>query len=543
MSPDSSQHEEQASLFNILALLEPTVYPYAVKHCELIETHISWVILTGDYAYKIKKPVDLGFLDFSTLEKRHYYCLEELRLNRRLAADIYLDVVAITGTLEQPTVNERQSKQTTVIEYAVKMRQFPQQAQLDRMLLAGKLLPQHIDVFAQRIAKFHQQIDTATSTTQYGDIKQVCQPVQENIEQIRRYINNEKCQSMLADLEQWSNSEYKKLELVFKQRKQAGFIRECHGDMHLRNLAWIDNEAVLFDCIEFNPELRWIDVISDIAFLVMDLQDRQQPQLAQRFLNQYLEATGDYAGVAVLPYYLFYRALVRAKVDAIRAAQSDISSDEKVEAEKDMAGYLDLAYRYTQKIKPKLIITRGLSGSGKTSISGMLLEQFPAIRIRSDVERKRLFGLKAEQSAKTTSGEGIYAADATERTYNKLAELASNIIDAGFNVIVDATFIKPEQRTPFRLLAKAKKVSFLILEFTASAETLRQRIINRHGDASDADIQVLEYQLQHWHSLFIDEKDNLIEVNTEQEPDMGKLIDDINSRCFDFIENTASDFE
>ena len=533
MSLDSQQHREQGISLNVSALLKPSVYPHAVEHCELIETHISWVILTGEYAYKIKKPVNLGFVDFSTLEKRHHYCLEELRLNRRLAASLYLDVVAITGTSEHPDIKEEPDNKSTVIEYAVKMRQFPQQAQLDRMLLADKLFPEHIDAFAQRIAEFHQQTDIADSSEKYVDIKQVCRPVQDNFEQLQRNINNEKYQSILAELEQWSDSEYKRLEVVFQQRKQNGYVRECHGDMHLRNLAWVDDEPLLFDCLEFNPELRLIDVINDIAFLVMDLQDRQQPQLAQRFLNKYLEHTGDYAGITVLPYYLFYRALVRVKVDAIRAAQTGISSDEKMEAENDMAGYLELAQSYTRPTQPKLIITRGLSASGKSTISGMLLEQLPAIRIRSDVERKRLYGLKAEQSAKTASGEGIYSTDATELTYKKLAEVASHIIEAGFSVIVDATFINIEPRTQFQTLAKDKNIPFIILEFTATPETLRQRIINRQDDASDADIQIFEYQLDKWHELNNDEKNNMINVNTEEEVELTKLIEVINERNSD----------
>ncbi len=519
----------KTDLLNISALLEPRVYPHPVKLCELIETHISWVILTGDFAYKIKKPVNLGFLDFSTLEKRLFYCKEELRLNRRLAASIYLDVVAITGTSEQPVITGLSGSKNQIIDYAVKMHQFPQQAQLDRMLLNGELRAEHIDAFAGRISDFHRQVDVADDTTKYGDVDRVRQPARENIEQIRTWMNARKYDAILDQLEQWSGSEFKTLKPIFKQRKQDGFIRECHGDMHLRNLAWINNEPVLFDCIEFNPELRWIDVISDIAFLVMDLQDRQQAQLAQRFLNQYLEHTGDYAGVAVLPYYLFYRAMVRAKVDAIRAGQAGISRDDKVEAEKDLAGYLELAQTYTRRITPKLIITRGLSASGKTTITQTLLEQLAAIRIRSDVERKRLFGLKANQTAKADAGKGIYTSSVTERAYARLAELAEEILDAGYSVIVDATFLNSSYIKPFKMIADKKQIPFLILEFGASEQTLRQRIINRKQGASDADLAVLEQQLKQRQDLSDKEKENAIEINTEEPVDFEILIENIKS--------------
>lgn len=413
--------ESKTERLNIMALLEPHVYLHPVKCCELIETHISWVILTGDFVYKIKKPVNLGFLDFSTLEKRLFYCQEELRLNRRLAADIYLDVVAITGTAKQPAITELVESAEQIIDYAVKMRQFPQQAQLDRMLLNGELKAEHIDAFARRVADFHQQAGVADEPTKYGGLEQVWQPLVENIEQIRKQTNNGKYDAILNELEQWSLVEFEFLKPVLRQRKLDGFIRECHGDMHLRNLAWVDNKPVLFDCIEFNPELRWIDVISDIAFLVMDFQDRQQPQLAQRFLNKYLEHTGDYAGISVLACYLFYRAMVRAKVDAIRAGQAGISLYEKTESEKDLAAYLELAKSYSRRVNGKLIITRGLSASGKTTITQALMEQPGIIRIRSDVERKRLFSLKADQHVSANTGEGIYSYLATERTYEKLA--------------------------------------------------------------------------------------------------------------------------
>lgn len=523
--------EPKTDRLNILALLEPHVYPHPVKCCELIETHISWVILTGDFVYKIKKPVNLGFLDFSTLKKRLFYCQEELRLNRRLAANIYLDIVAITGTPEQPVITGLPENKDQVIDYAVKMRQFPQLAQLDRMLLKGELGAKHIDAFARRVADFHQQVDAADETTKYGDIEQVRKPVQENIEQIRNQINDHKYDAILDELEQWGRSEFESLKPVFQQRKQDGFIRECHGDMHLRNLAWVDNKPVLFDCIEFNTELRWIDVISDIAFLVMDLQDRQQPQLAQRFLNQYLEHTGDYAGAAVLSYYLFYRAMVRAKVDAIRAGQAGISRDEKVESEKNLAAYLELANSYTRRIAAKLIITRGLSASGKTTITQALMGQSNVIRIRSDVERKRLFGLKADQVARADAGEGIYISSATERTYEKLAELAEKILDSGYSVIVDATFINSSFIKQFKTIAEKKQVPFFILEFRATERTLRQRIINRKQGASDADIAVLEKQLKQWQDLSDNEKKNVIEINTEEPVDFGSLIENIKRRA------------
>ncbi|MBT8134529.1 MAG: phosphotransferase, partial [Gammaproteobacteria bacterium] len=278
--------------FDIQNMLTAKVYDHPVSQLDLIETHISWVILTGDFAYKIKKPVDFGFLDFSTLDKRYDCCQQELHLNRRLAPVIYLDIVNITGSSEEPHI----SASGEAFEYAIKMAQFPQSAQLDNMLAAGDLSAEHIDAFAQMAADFHQSIDVADRSVVYGDNDTVHQPVAENFIQIEEHIDTTAYSLALEHLRQWSQTEFKRLAKDISQRKDNGFIRECHGDMHLRNMIWLNDQPMAFDCIEFNAALRWIDVISEVAFLVMDLQDRQQYRLANRFLNSYLEITGDYAG-------------------------------------------------------------------------------------------------------------------------------------------------------------------------------------------------------------------------------------------------------
>ena len=509
----------------IIALMNPVLYDHPVTNLQLIETHISWVILTGPYAYKIKKPLNLGFLDFSTLEKRQFYCEEELRLNRRLAPDLYLQVVKVTGTSEQPSFTNKGS----AIEYAVKMVQFPQEAQLDHVLERGDLQLEHIDLIARIISDFHQQIVIADIDSSYGDPEHVYQPVLENFAQIRERITDTKSIEILDELACWSKSAYADLHDVFVERKKEGFIRECHGDLHLRNLAWFNDSPMAFDCLEFNPDLRWIDVMSEVAFLVMDLQDHQQPQMAQRFLNCYLEYTGDYAGMRVLVFYLVYRAMVRAKVNAIRLDQAAISTDEKAEEEKSLSGYLELARDYTRRTTPQLILTRGMSASGKSTLTEPLLEQLGAIRIRSDVERKRIFGVELEKEAAVAVGEGIYTPEATDITYNRLAKLAELVIDAGYSVIVDATFQKDEQRKRFRNLARVKEVPFVILEFTASIDTLRQRIKARKYDVSDADLLILEHQYANWRPLSKEEKPYAIEINTETTFDIMKLASDIKS--------------
>ena len=511
------------SRLQIERLMQPSLFAHPVENIRLVETHISWVILTGSFAYKIKKPVDLGFLDFSTLEKRHFYCEEEIRLNRRLAADYYLDVVPIRGSLEAP----HWDGEGEVIEYAVKMRQFPQDAQLDRLLAKGEIVPGCMDEFASLLAGFHDRVAVAEVSGDYGSPEQVYQPVAENLSVLKRLDEKPAHQALLSRLEQWCQRTFTRLEKFILQRKQEGFVRECHGDLHLRNMAWIDNRPLVFDCIEFNPALRWIDVISEIAFLVMDLLHKQQPNLAWRFLNAYLEHSGGYEGLRLLPFYLVYRAMVRAKIAVIRVNQPGVGSKEKQEAETEISEYLRLAEQCSQQRQPMLIITRGMSASGKSTISSLLLEALQAVRIRSDVERKRLFGLSLADSGRAPFNAGIYTNAAGKKTYHRLLQLAESVIEAGFPVIVDAAFLETEQRQPFQRLATRLGVPYLILEFRASPETLRDRIQKRGKGVSDADLGILERQLQNWQEAGAEERSSLVTVNTGQDLDMKKLLGQI----------------
>ena len=486
---------------------------------ELVETHISWVLLAGGYAYKIKKAVDLGFLDFSTLEKRRFYCAEELRLNRRLAPDLYLEVVSIAGSADHPDLNGP----GPAIEYAVKMRRFPQGCLLDQVLLRGELAPETIDAIARRIADFHGRTAIAGNESPFGTPERTHLPVAENFAQIRPRLRDKEDLIRLDKLERWSEREYQARIDAFEARKARGFVRECHGDLHLGNMALLDGEAVPFDCIEFSDNLRWIDVISEAAFLTMDLQDRGRPDLARRFLNAYLEQTGDYDGLEVLRYYLVYRAMVRAKVACIRAGQEGLSAGHWTQ----YRDHIELAADFTRPSQPFLAITHGLSGSGKTTVTQSLLEALSLFRVRSDVERKRLHGLKPEARSGAGTGGNIYSLEANERTYRRLAEVARGIVRSGFSVIVDAAFLKRRERAAFHELAQELSVPFAILDVTAPENRLRERVKQRvqHGrDASEADIAVLESQLRNSEPLDDRESTAIIEVDTEQTADVQALV-------------------
>ncbi len=501
--------------FDIEMMSDPAVYPHPVANLSIMETHISWVILTGDFAYKIKKPVNFGFVDFSTLEKRHNDCEQELRLNRRLAAAIYLDLVAIKIRQGGLSIGG----EGKIVDYAVKMRQFPQSAQMDNRLAQGGVRQADMDSIAHYIARFHQSIPVASTDMSYGDQRHIYQPVEQNFIQIsENNIHADQHQAALSELASWSSTTFTILAPVFIQRKQQGYIRECHGDLHLRNLVWLNHQPMAFDCMEFNLSLRWIDVISDIAFLIMDLQYRQQTPMANRLLNAYLEDTGDYTGLRTLPFYLCYRAMVRAKVNVLRLRQSAIFEKGEKATIAAYQSYLQLARGYTEKHQPRLIIMRGVSASGKSTVSQQIVDFCGYIRIRSDIERKRLFHPLIEKSHADTVeiNHGLYSEAATTQTYQRLLFLCTQIINAGYRVVVDAAFLHYAQRQPFEQFACSRNIPWRIVETTAPTEVLKQRIVARKNDVSDATIEVLEYQLAQWHVLDKREQGHSLLINTEK---------------------------
>lgn len=437
-------------------LLQPEAYAHPAHDIQLVETHISWVVLAGDYAYKLKKPVDLGFLDFSTLARRHHYCNEEVRLNRRLAPQLYLDVV----TLRRADGCVQFGESGEIVEYAVRMRRFEQCAQLDRQLEQGRLNEKDMEEIAALIARFHAQAEPAPSDTTYGSPDIVVRPVRENFSQLEDSLTTAASAASAATLRRWTEDQFKSLRPVLSARRREGHIRECHGDLHLRNMARVGGRIVAFDGIEFEPALRWIDVVSDSAFLHMDLMSRGRSELGWRFLNRWLELTGDYAGLRVLTWYLVYRHMVRTKVDGIRLLQADVGDHERRHLEDRILRHLSQAEAAIAPGAPRLVLMWGLSGSGKSWLSTRLADRLPAIRVRSDVERKRLFASRRRHGP-DAFGEGLYSADASDATYERLLDLAGTVLETGFTAIVDASFLDARRRVAFRRLAERLRVQWL----------------------------------------------------------------------------------
>jgi uncharacterized protein len=496
----------------VTALRDPRRYPHPVDRVEVLETHISLVLLAGEHAYKLKKPLDLGFLDFSTLEKRREACEAELRLNRRMAPMLYLDVVPIGGTPDEPHLGAEPA-----IEYAVKMWRFEQDNLLDRVAARGALTPAQLEALAYELAGFHARVPFAEDPLPYGLPEQLLAPMAQNFSQFEELVEAVHDREALERLRHWTERTYARLHDTFVARRAAGRVRECHGDLHLGNLVLVEGRAVAFDCIEFNADLRWSDVMSEIAFLVMDLLDHGHHPLAHRFLDAYLAATGDYAGLAVLPFYLVHRAMVRAKIACLRAHQPGLDVHGRTRADAEYHDYLRLAETLSAPGHPGLVLMHGLSASGKSFTALRLVERAGAIRVRSDLERKRLHGLAWNASTRSALGAGLYGREASRRTYQRLTELAGSILDAGYFAVMDATFLRWDEREAFRRLAASRRVPFAIVSCTADEATLRQRLTARSAsrdDPSEATLTVLEHQLATQEPLTDAERPETLVVDT-----------------------------
>jgi aminoglycoside phosphotransferase family enzyme/adenylate kinase family enzyme len=503
----------EASTAWVQGLKNPECYPHPVDQVRLVETHISWVLLTGSYAYKIKKPVKFSFVDFSTLEKRRWFCEEEVRLNRRLAPEVYLGIVPLTGSPLFPHIDGLGPP----FEFVVKMKQFSSEQEVHNILASKDQAEAFIFQLADKIAQFHNQIEKAEEQSPYGNPDMVWRPMKECLDEILLNHSNQNTQEYLTRIDRWLQKEWRNLYDVFIQRKQSGYVRECHGDLHLGNIAVFEGDVCVFDALEFEPRLRWIDVMSEVAFLVMDLEKHGREDLALMFLNRYLELTGDYEGLRVFRFYQVYRALVRAKVAGLRLAQLEESGVEEEKAKSELIGYVEFAQHFISWASPALILMHGVSGSGKTTVSTEIVKAIGAIRVRSDLERKRLFAEILRPKTEDLHDSGLYHSDMTERTYDRLQDLARILLCAGFSVVVDATFLRQRQREAFRVLASEQTCVWFILDVFAPEAVLAERIERRSqegSDASDATVAIMKRQQEIEESFIPAEQPHVISVDS-----------------------------
>jgi len=511
--PERSFHPPRTSTL-VAALADPKVYPHPVERVELIETHISWVFLAGERVYKIKKPVDLDFLDFTTLARRRFYCHEEVRLNRRLAPDVYLGVVELKGSRHRP----RFGGPGRTLEVAVEMRRLPAERMLDRLIRANAAPPDLMDAIAATLAGFHAAAASGKEIDVFGGTGVVRKNWEENFTQTAalgpHLLPHDQRQALRAYVDAFIELESHR----FAERVRSGRIRDCHGDLQAQHVCCTEPIRI-FDCIEFNHRFRFGDTASEIAFLAMDLERLGRSDLTIRFLNSYLEESGDYEALPLLDFYRAYRAFVRGKVVSFQVADHPELADQ-------VRALFSLAARYAEPRAPaRLIVMTGVMGSGKSTAARMIAARIGAIVIRTDAVRKRLGGLSVHERALHGFGEGLYTPEMGRQTYAETLRLAREGLVAGWSVIVDGSFSTGAERDEARDVADRLGVPFALVWCDAPDSEIVARLDRRHGDPSEVSDGRSELFSAHRARYESPEKEpDLVRVNTTQGPD--RAIDD-----------------
>jgi uncharacterized protein len=489
------------------AMLQPEFYPHqVVGEIELLQTHASYVLLTGKFVYKIKKPVNFGFLDYSTLERRQHFCQEEIRLNQRGAKDLYLEVLPIGQTGDKFTLGSGQP-----IEYALKMVQFPQADLLSNRFTAGQITADQMVEMGKVVAAFHAKSQTNDYISSFGEIPRVRQSIDDNYRQTEKYIGIAQTEQHYRETKDFSDSFFVNHPEAFQRRLQGKFIRECHGDLHLQNVCIWQNRIQLFDCIEFNEPFRFVDTMYDVAFAVMDLTARGRTDLGNVFLNTYLEQTGDWAGLEVLPLYLSRQAYVRAKVTSFLLDDPAVPEEKRMAAQQTASDYYRLAWEYTRQPTGQLLMMAGLSGSGKSTLGRQIAQQVNGIHLRSDAIRKHLGGIDIHARGEAS----LYSAEMTAQTYDRLCTLGSQLAQQGYTVILDAKFDRQSLRA--RAIEAAGDLPLRIVHCQAPAEILTQRLHARTGDIADATADLLTAQQLSWQGFTPTEANLVTTVDTTQD--------------------------
>ncbi len=492
-------------------MLQPEFYPHPVQTpIQLCQTHISFIVLTGEFAYKIKKSVNFGFLDYSTLENRKFFCHQELRMNQSLAPDLYLEVLPIKQNGNRFSFS---LDTDSIVEYALKMRQFSQDDLLINRFKQGKLTLEQMTELGNVVADFHLKAPTNDYILQFGQVERIRHAIDQNFAQTDQYIGMAQTQQQYDQTLQFNQQFFKERQALFQQRIQNKWIRECHGDLHLKNICIFQDKITLFDRIEFNEEFRYVDVMYDIGFLMMDLEARGCIDLSHQFLNTYLEQTGDWEGLQILPFYLSRQAYVRAKVNSMMLDEDTISEDEKPAIIEEAKYYYQLAWQYTQRHSGGIIMMSGLSGSGKSTTARKLAQLMGAIHIRTDAVRKHLGGIPLHQKGEET----LYTPEMTQKTYSRLLELGILLGKAGYWVILDGKYDRINLRKKVIEAGQIKQLPVHILECDAPLEILRSRLQQRQGDIADATANLLVSQQELAEAITPAEYPYLTTIDTTQD--------------------------
>lgn len=465
------------------ALSKPQAYPHKTGPIKVIQTQMSCVFLTGDYAYKIKKPVNLGYLDYTTLEKRLLFCQKEVKLNRRLAPAIYKGVVPIVESNSAIVLG----RPGEPLEYAVKMEQLPQERMLDVLLKEGKVTEEMIRQLTEAIASFHERAKTNKRIASFGSLKIIEKNLRENLSQTEKYIGKALTKEMYEDMKSFSEDFLRQSAPLFQKRIDSGRIRDCHGDLHSANICF-GKSIYIYDCIEFNERFRYIDVASEVAFLAMDLDRYGRRNLSRYFVSTYQELSEDFEIKELLNFYKLYRACVRGKVNCFRKDDQFLSSPQKEESLKAARSYFQLADSYIcPETRPLLFITVGLAGTGKSSLAAALAERIGALALSSDVVRKEIAGIPLMEHRFEGFGKGIYKKDFSKKTYEALFNKARKLLRMGKSVVVDASFLYKSNRDMALRLAQECDIPLVILECRAPEAVIKERLKQRLREETVSD--------------------------------------------------------
>jgi uncharacterized protein len=470
----------------VQALLNPEAYPEHPKSVELMQTQMSFIFLTGDYTYKTKKPVNLGYLDYTTLEKRQYFCRQELDLNRRLCPDAYLDVVPITEANGSFKIGGK----GIAIEYAVKMKQLPQDRMMDILLPRDRVTPGMLDNVAVKMADFHTHAATNPTISSFGSLESITVNTDENFTQTEKYIGRVIPERSYRLIRDFTNKFLHDNAALFQQRVDGGKIRDCHGDLHAAHICFADN-IYIFDCIEFNDRFRYCDTASEIAFLAMDIDRYARADLSNAFVDSYIKASGDKGLSGLLDFYKCYRAYVRGKVACFKYDDPYLKDKESILKEAKL--YFNLGHKYASR-KPVVIIVTGLIGTGKTTLAELAGRSLGYQVLSSDVIRKQLANVPLKERHFDTFAGGIYSPESTQKTYAELLRAARAAIESGQSVILDASFKKKTDRLAALNLAGETGAGFLAIECTADENTIKKRLEDRvrEGAVSDGRWEIFE---------------------------------------------------
>lgn len=497
---------------------DPAAYPYPVKSVEVRHTHISAVFLAGKFVYKVKKPVNYGFVDFSTLAKRKHFCDEELRLNRRLAPDVYLGVVPVTRGRTEVQVEGSGE----IVEWAVKMRRLADEATLQNLLQEGNVSEEVIQRLAKKIADFHAQAESGPHIARYGEFTVVAGNARENFQQSADHVGKTVSTSVFERTRRLTEEALARLRPLIELRARQNVPRDTHGDLRLGHIYYFPGQEppgdlLVIDCIEFNERFRFADPVSDIAFVFMGLAHQDRRDLATAFAETYFSSTQDSDGRMLLPFYTAYRAAVRAKVEGLKIDRPEISELDRDAALAKSRGYwlLALGELEVPALKPCLVLVGGLPGTGKSTLAAVMVERAGFQLVRSDLVRKELAGIGV-QDRPSEFGAGMYSAEWTQRTYSECLRRAEALLFDGKRVLVDANFREENQRRAFLDAATRWRVPALLLLCQAHPETVRRRIANRRGDASDADWPIYERAAETWQELGPQTRSRLRTISTDE---------------------------